>query len=80
LEIRRLSHDAPHEATEFSCSSTTSRKVGTEERSIVTLKISSIAALRELTRTDGMKDASSHAEAWSGIFNLYAKVGSAFYF
>jgi len=58
----------------------TSRKFGTGERSIVTLKRSSFAALRELTHTDGMKDASSHAEACNGIFNLYAKVGSAFYF
>jgi len=80
LEIRRLFHDGPDKAAEFSCSSTTSRKFGTVERGIVALKISSIAALHERTHPDGMKDASSHAEAWSGIFNLYAKVGSAFYF
>lgn len=78
--MRRLFHDDPDKAAKFSSKSTTSRVPGTEEKSLVTLKRSSIAALRERSPTDGMKDATSHAEAWNGIFNLYAKVGSAFCF
>jgi hypothetical protein len=35
--------------------------------------------LRERTTKDGMKDASAHAEACNGIFNLCARVASAFY-